>query len=70
MKYENVSQGILKFRAHNKKGIVKEFILNPGKKMESDREVSHPGLEKIKDKIILEKKIKKIIKKESDINGI
>ena len=45
MKYKNVSDGILKFRAHDKKGIVKVFELKPGQVMESDREVGHRGLE-------------------------
>ncbi|KKM53676.1 hypothetical protein LCGC14_1554140 [marine sediment metagenome] len=50
MKYKNTSDRILKFRAHDKKGIVKVFELKPGKEMESDREVGVGGLEKISEK--------------------
>ncbi len=47
MKYKNTSDRVLKFRAHNKKGIVEVFELKPDKEMESDREVGVGGLEKV-----------------------
>lgn len=47
MKYKNISKEVLKFRAHNSKGIVKVFELKPGKEMESDREVRFGGLEEV-----------------------
>ena len=45
MKYKNITEGILKFRAHDSKGNKKVFELKPGKEMESDREVKLGGLE-------------------------
>ncbi len=45
MKYKNVTKGVLNFRAHNSKGIVKVFELKPGKEIELDREFFHGGLE-------------------------
>ncbi len=45
MRYKNVTKGVLKFRAHDSKGIVKVFELNPDDEMESDREVTCDGLE-------------------------
>ncbi len=47
MKYKNTTEGVLQFRAHDSKGKKKVFILKPGKEMESDREVSFGGLEKV-----------------------
>ncbi len=49
MKYKNKTDEVIKFRAHNKKGIVHVFELQPDEDMESDRTVEHPGLELIKD---------------------
>ncbi len=45
MKYKNVTEGILRFRAHDSKGKKRVFELKPGKEMESDREVRLGGLE-------------------------
>ena len=50
MKYKNTTQGVLKFRAHDKDGKKRRFELKPGKEIESDREVSLVGLEEIKNK--------------------
>ena len=47
MKYKNTTDGILKFRAHNIKGIKQIFELKPDGEMESDREVNFGGLEKV-----------------------
>lgn len=47
MKYKNITNKILKFRAHNIKGIVEVFELKPNGEMESDRLVRFGGLEKI-----------------------
>ncbi len=47
MKYKNMTDGILKFRAHNSKGIIQVFELKPDEEMESDREVGFGGLEKV-----------------------
>ncbi|MEK0337253.1 MAG: hypothetical protein QQN41_07460 [Nitrosopumilus sp.] len=47
MKYKNITKGVLKFRAHDSKGIVKVFELKPGKEMESDRAVNLGGLEEV-----------------------
>ena len=47
MKYKNTTKGILKFRAHDSKGIKKVFELKAGTEMESDREVHLGGLEKV-----------------------
>ncbi len=46
MKYKNVTEKILRFRANDSKGKKRVFELKPGKEMESDREVRHGGLEK------------------------
>ena len=51
MRYKNVSENILKFRAHDSKGIKKVFELKPDKEMESDREVRFGGLEKVSEKV-------------------
>jgi len=48
MKYKNVTEGVLKFRAHDLNGEKKVFVLKPGEEMESDREVSFGGLELVK----------------------
>ena len=50
MKYKNITKETLIFRAHNAKGIVEKFELNPDDEMESDREVEHPGLKLMKEK--------------------
>lgn len=50
MKYKNITNGVLKFRAHDKEGIKKEFELEPGKEVESDRELRLGGLKLIKKK--------------------
>ncbi len=47
VKYKNITKEVLKFRAHNSKGIVKVFELKQGEEMESDREVRFGGLEKV-----------------------
>ncbi len=47
MKYKNITKGVLRFRAHDSKGIVKVFELKPGKEMESDREVRFGGIEEV-----------------------
>ncbi len=47
MKYKNTTNKVLKFRAHNIKGIKEVFELKPDEEMESDREVSFGGLEKV-----------------------
>ena len=57
-KYKNTTKDVLKFRAHNSKGIVKVFELKSDEEMESDREVSLKGLEEIKSTI------KKMVKKD------
>ena len=57
MKYKNMSDRVLKFRAHNAKGRVEVFELKPDEEMESDREVGVGGLEKVGKGTI--KKIKK-----------
>lgn len=44
MRYKNTSDEILKFRAHDKNGIVKVFEVKPGKEIESDRAVEHPSM--------------------------
>ena len=44
MKYKNITNGVLSFRAHNAKGVKQVFNLNPDKEMESDREVRFGGL--------------------------
>jgi len=51
MKYKNTTQGVLKFRAHDKNGKKRVFEIKPGKEMESDRVVSVGGLELIENKI-------------------
>jgi len=51
MKYKNKTEGVLKFRAHDKDGKKRVFEIKPGKEMESDREVSLVGLDKIINKI-------------------
>ena len=61
IKYKNITDEVLHFRAHNAKGIVQRYALQPDKIMESDREVTLKGLEKIPEKIITRKP-----KKESD----
>jgi len=50
MKYKNITEKILKFRANDSKGIKKVFELKPDEEMESDRIVSFGGLEQIKEK--------------------
>ena len=47
MKYKNVTEGIIRFRAHNSKGIIEVFELKPDEEMESDREVEFGGLKKV-----------------------
>ena len=47
MKYKNTTNKVLIFRAHNIKGIKEVFELKPDEEMESDREVSFGGLEKV-----------------------
>lgn len=49
LKYKNVTETVLRFRAHDVKGVKQVFVLQPGEEMESDREVSFGGLEQIKD---------------------
>ena len=44
MKYKNTTKGVLNFRAHDSKGIVRVFELKPGKEIELDREFFHGGL--------------------------
>ena len=46
MRYKNKTKDIIKFRAHDSKGIVQVFELKPGEEMESDRKVENIGLEK------------------------
>ncbi len=50
MRYKNVTEGILKFRANDSKGVKKVFELKVGQEMDSDREVRFGGLEKVNDK--------------------
>ena len=50
MKYKNKTEGVLKFRAHDKDGKKRVFEIKPGKEMESDRKVSLSGLELIQNK--------------------
>lgn len=50
MKYKNITKGVLKFRAHDEKGIKKVFELKPDEEIESDRELSLGGLELVKSK--------------------
>ena len=50
MKYKNTSERLLRFRAHNTKGIIEVFELKPGEEMESDRLVEFGGLEQISGK--------------------
>ncbi len=47
MRYKNVTDGVLRFRAHDSKGVKKVFELKAGKEFESDREVRLGGLEKV-----------------------
>jgi len=49
MKYKNITEKILKFRANDLKGVKRVFELKPNEEMESDRRVSFGGLEKIKE---------------------
>ena len=49
MKYKNIGEGVLRFRAHDKDGVKKVFELKPDEEMESDRLVSLGGLEEIKE---------------------
>ena len=60
MRYKNVTEGTLKFRAHDSKGVKKVFELKSGEEMESDRIVKFGGLEKVTEKA------KSKSKKESD----
>ena len=55
MRYKNVTEGVLKFRAHDKDGKKRVFELESGKEMESDRLVSLAGLEQVK-----QNKVKKL----------
>lgn len=45
-RYKNKTKEVIKFRAHDSKGIVQRFELKPGEEMESDRKVENIGLEK------------------------
>jgi len=70
MKYKNVTEQVLNFRANDDKGIKQVFVLQPGEEMESDRVVSLGGIEEVKKPkaqcaMVPRKKIK--IKKESDV---
>ena len=56
MKYKNVSDKKLRFRANNKDGIKQVFELNPGDEMESDRLVNVPELEIVSSTLIKKKK--------------
>ena len=52
MKYKNISDEVLKFRANDSNGIKKVFLLKPGEEMESDREVRFGGLELVKQGLV------------------
>ena len=56
MKYKNVTKEVLKFRAHDSKGIVRVFELKPEKEIELDREFFHGGLELVEEEIEKERK--------------
>jgi len=61
MKYKNVTEGVLNFRANDVKGIKKEFELKPGKVMESDRELRFGGLELVNEEVKSKKTKEKVI---------
>lgn len=58
MKYRNTTDGTLRFRATNVKGVKQIFELKPEEEMESDKEVNYVGL-KMVGKGILKKTKKK-----------
>ncbi len=58
MKYKNITERLLKFRAADKDGVKKVFELMPDQEMESDRIVSLGGLELMKESKQIIKKIK------------
>lgn len=62
MRYKNISKSVIKFRAHDKNGVKKQFILQPDEEFESDRVVMFGGLELVEEK---KKKTKKT-KQEDD----
>ena len=63
MKYKNTTKEVLKFRAHDSKGIVRVFELKPGKELELDREFFHGGLELVEE---IEKEGKGKLNKKSE----
>lgn len=63
MKYKNITNGTLKFRAANVKGEKQVFELKPGQEFETDREAKFSGLELVNPEKV--EKVKKV-KKEGD----
>ena len=47
MKYKNVTEGQLRFRAFNTKGKKIRFILKPGEEIELGKKAIFPGLEQV-----------------------
>ena len=58
MKYKNITNGILRFRAYNKKMEKVDFKVQPGKYFEVGKEVISKGIEKVSEK----EKIKRPLK--------
>ena len=58
MKYKNITERLLKFRAADKDGVKRVFELKQDQEMESDRIVSLGGLELMKESKQIIKKIK------------
>lgn len=47
IRYKNVTNSVLRFRAFNEKGVKKVFELKPGKEIELGKEAKLGGLEKV-----------------------
>lgn len=52
MKYKNVTEGVLRFKAKDLKGVKKIFVLKPGQEFESVSDmIYHGGIEKVSEKV-------------------
>ena len=60
LKYKNVTEGILKFRAHDGKMVKKVFELKPNQEVELGSEARFGGLELVKEEANKKSKKKKI----------
>ncbi len=51
MRYKNITDGVLRFKAKDSKGIKKVFVLKPEEEFESESDmIYHGGIEKISEK--------------------